>query len=107
MGGRGGSSGLTASGKSKGKYDYPGIKEATQKAEQKFAQLKRDQNKFSALGINKRVSEIVKYIDGQINVISKELASPDTKYGDEKVLYTERRKLRELRSRVLDFGRKH
>lgn len=105
MGGRGGNSGLSSGrNRTSHQWGYIGFKEATEKAEQSFSQLKKNENRFSAYGINKRVSEIVKYIDSQIKAIEKELSSPTTENGDEKVLYTERRKLRELRKRVLAFG---
>lgn len=107
MGGRGGNSGLGAAQNSKSsKWHYPGFQESTQKAEQRFAQLQRDANKFSANGINRRVSEIVRYIDGVSNNITKELSSSSAEKGDEKVLYAERRKLRALRKKVLNYGSK-
>lgn len=103
MGGRGGTSGLADKNRDK-KWNYVGFQEATQKAEQEFAQLKKDQNKFSEHGIHKRVHEIVNYIDGSINAISKEIADHATKNGDEKVLYAEKRKLRILRKQLIAFG---
>ena len=107
MGGRGGNSGLGAAQNPKsGKWHYPGFQEATQKADQRFAQLQRDANKFSAHGINRRVSEIVRYIDGVSNNITKELSTSSAEKGDEKVLYAERRKLRALRKKVLNYGSK-
>lgn len=108
MGGRGGSSGLSATKSSGGaKWDYREVTATRSRLEDEFSSLKKNENKFSAAGINNRVGAIVRQTDAAIARITKEISSPETDGGDEKVLYTERRKLRALRSQALSYGKNH
>lgn len=89
-------------------WDYREYKQSVDNIEKEFNKLQNNINKYTISGIQRQVNNIVKSLDNQDTNITKELELNKTgtgDSGDERVLMTQRRRVRQLKKQVLDFGK--
>lgn len=103
-----GTSSISAGLASTSGWDYREFKEGVDATEISFNNLKRDINKFSTSGVQRRVASILRQIDSHERIINAEFDANKAgtgDRGDERVLMTFRRRVRQLRKQVMDFGK--